>query len=102
MFGIEAINSTGLKLRFKLYPKNLTDQVFVDSRVTTAKGTTTDLLLYHSDMMVEPGFMVNNLTCFNKLANLFEPIIKLTENKKDFTFYFTFVISIFLQLYFNH
>ncbi len=72
MFGIEAINSTGLKLRFKLYPKNLTDQVFADSRVTTAKGTTTDLLLYHSDMMVEPGFMVNNLTCFNKLANLFD------------------------------
>ena len=40
MFGIEAINSTGLKLRFRLYPKNLTDQVFCDSRVTTVNGTT--------------------------------------------------------------
>ena len=72
MFGIEAINSTGLKLRFRLYPKNLTDQVFCDSRVTTVNGTTTDFMLYHSDVMIEPGFMVSNATCFNKLATLFD------------------------------
>ena len=72
MFGIESINSTGLKLRFRLYPKNLTDQVFSDSRVTTANGTIADLALYHSDVMIEPGFMVTNASCFNRLANLFD------------------------------
>lgn len=84
LFGIEALDSfTLFKIRYKLFPKNLTDQLFADSLVTTSNGTVTNLVLYHSDISIEPGLMVKDYSCFNKLVDYFTlTSFKISVNKK--------------------
>jgi len=84
LFGIEALDSfTLFKIRYKLFPKNLTDQSFADSLVTTSNGTVTNLVLYHSDISIEPGLMVKDYSCFNKLVDYFTLTnFKISVNKK--------------------
>ena len=66
-----------------MFPKNLTDQLFADSLVTTSNGTVTNLVLYHSDISIEPGLMVKDYSCFNKLVDYFTlTSFKISVNKK--------------------
>lgn len=100
MFGIEALNSTDLKLRYRLYPKNLTDSVFYDSLVTTQNGTRADLVLYHSDVLIEPGIMIKDNECYAKLVNYFVltnikiAIEKLTKSSTSSAFILGYILSV--------
>ena len=74
MFGIGSMEKVGNstdEVKFKLFPKNLTDLTYGESKVTTTKGKQVDLYLYQSEKQTDYGIMVKDEKCYKKLLDFF-------------------------------
>ena len=79
MYGIGTLSGNmniGSTLRFKLYPKNLTDLAYRDNHVMITDGKLVDLYLYQGSNGNDFGIMVTDLKCFKQLVEFFASIKK--------------------------
>lgn len=79
MYGIGSMvkdaNSSDI-VKFKLFPKNLTELTYGESKVPTLKGKNADLFLYQSEKLNDFGIMVKDSKCYKKLIDFFGSVKK--------------------------